>query len=43
LILPPIIKSFEDREIKVQQAACDVMFNIIKSCKESILRYKNFL
>ena len=43
MILPPIIKSFEDREIKVQQAACDVMFNIIKSCKESILRYKNFL
>jgi hypothetical protein len=27
----------------VQQAACDVMFNIIKSCKESILRYKHFL
>jgi hypothetical protein len=43
LILPSITKSFVDKEVKVQQAACDAMFNIIKSCKESILRYKHFL
>lgn len=42
-ILPPITRSFGDKDIKVQQAACDAMFNIVKSCKESILRYKHFL
>lgn len=24
-------------------AACDAMFNIVKTCKEAILRYKYFL
>lgn len=24
-------------------AACDVMYNIVKTCKEAILRYKHFL
>ena len=42
-ILPPITRSFGDKDIKVQQAACDAMFNILKICKEAILRYKKFL
>ena len=42
-LLYPVIKSFNDKDIKVQLAACDVMYNIVKTCKEAILRYKHFL
>jgi len=42
-LLPPVIKSFHDKDQKVQLAACDAMFNIVKICKEAILRYRNFL
>ena len=42
-MLPPVIKSFHDKDQKVQLAACDAMFNIVKICKEAILRYRNFL
>ena len=41
--MPPVIKSFHDKDQKVQLAACDAMFNIVKICKEAILRYRNFL
>ena len=42
-LLPPVIKSFDDKDQKVQMAACDAMFNIVKTCKDAILRYKQFL
>ena len=42
-ILPPVIKSLDDKEPKVLLAACDAIFNIVKICKEAILRYKHFL
>lgn len=42
-ILKPVIKCFNDKDQKVQLAACDAMFNIVKTCKEAILRYKYFL
>ena len=42
-ILPPVIKSLKDKDVKVQLAACDAIFNIMKICKEAILRYKHFL
>jgi hypothetical protein len=38
-----VIKGFADRDPKVQLAACDSMFNIIKICKEAILQSKDFL
>lgn len=37
-----MIQSFKDKDVKVQQAACDAMFNIIKICKEAILQDKQF-
>ena len=42
-ILPPVVKALKDKDIKVQLAACDAIFNIVKICKEAILRYKYFL
>jgi hypothetical protein len=42
-ILPSVIRSFSDKDQKVQLAACDAMYNILKTCKEGILRYKDFL
>jgi vacuole morphology and inheritance protein 14 len=42
-ILPPVIKSLDDKDTKVLLAACDAIFNIVKICKEAILRYKHFL
>ena len=38
-----MIKSLRDKDVKVQLAACDAIFNIMKICKEAILRYKHFL
>lgn len=38
-----MIKSLKDKDVKVQLAACDAIFNIMKICKEAILRYKHFL
>ena len=37
LLVDPVIEAFRDREQKVQQAACDALFNIIKIVKEAIL------
>ena len=42
-ILPPIIKALNDKDHKVQLAACDAMFNIVKTWKEATLRYRGFL
>ena len=42
-ILPSVIRSFNDKDQKVQLAACDSMYNILKTCKDAILRYKGFL
>lgn len=42
-LLNPVLKGFKDKEYKVQLAACDAMFNIIKICKEAFLQYKEFL
>lgn len=33
-----MLRCFKDKEMKVQQAACDALFNIIKIVKEAILR-----
>jgi Vacuolar 14 Fab1-binding region len=33
-----VLRSFKDKDIKVQQAACDALFNIIKIVKEAILK-----
>ena len=40
--MPPVLRCFSDRDFKVQLAACDSMFNIVKICKEAILKDKNF-
>lgn len=37
-----MLRCFSDRDFKVQLAACDSMFNIVKICKEAILKDKNF-
>ena len=42
-MLLPVLNSFKDKDVKVQQAACDAMFNIIKICKEAILKDKVFV
>lgn len=42
LMLNPVLFAFEDREPKVQLAACDAMFNILKICKEDILKDPKF-
>lgn len=42
-MLTPVFNGFADRDPKVQLAACDAMFNIIKICKEAILQSKDFL
>ena len=36
-LVRPVIEALSDREIKVQQAACDALFNIIKIVRETIL------
>lgn len=41
-LLRPVIASFKDPDVKIQQAACDAMFNIIKVCKDAILQDKLF-
>jgi hypothetical protein len=38
-----VIKSFNDKDSKVQLAACDALFNIIKVSKEAILGCQDFL
>lgn len=35
-----MLRCFKDKDVKVQQAACDALFNIIKIVKEAILRDK---
>lgn len=42
LLLNPVMSAFSDKEPKVQLAACDAMFNILKVCKEDIIFDKNF-
>ena len=42
-VMPPVIKSLNDKDPKVVLAACDAIFNIVKTCKEEILRYDQFL
>jgi len=42
-ILSSVIKSFNDKDQKVQLAALEAMFNIINVYKEAILRSKHFL
>lgn len=42
LLIQPVITCFTDKEFKVQLAACDAMFNIIKVFKEGIVRTKEF-
>lgn len=37
-----MLKSFNDKESKVQLAACDALFNIIRIFKEAIVKYKDF-
>jgi vacuole morphology and inheritance protein 14 len=39
-LLDPVLRCFQDKDMKVQQAACDALFNIIKIVKEAILRDK---
>lgn len=39
LLIKPVMVAFSDREPKVQLAACDAMFNILKACKDDILKY----
>lgn len=41
-LLPSVIKAFDDRDSKVQLAALDSLYNIIKICRQSILYYKDF-
>ena len=43
ILLKPVLKSFNDKDSKVQLAACDAVFNIIKVCKETILQEQEFL
>jgi hypothetical protein len=31
-----VLKRFKDKDVKVMQAACDALFNIIKIVKEAI-------
>ena len=42
-LLPPVIRALVDKDQKVQQGACDSIFNIIKACKENILKSRHFL
>jgi hypothetical protein len=42
-ILPPVIKSLDDKEPKVLLAACDAIFSIVRQCREAILQYRHFL
>ena len=41
-LITPVIGAFSDKETKVQLAACDAMFNILKVWKEDIIFDKNF-
>ena len=38
----PICNSFTDRDPKVQLAACDAIFNILKNYRETVLQNKFF-
>ena len=42
-LLTPVLEGFQDKDRKVQLAACDAMFNMIKICKEAILQCSQFL
>jgi hypothetical protein len=35
-----VLTCFRDKDVRVQQAACDAMFNIIKICRDAILQDK---
>jgi hypothetical protein len=37
-----MVNAFRDPETKVQLAACDAIFNIIKNYKELVLQNKDF-
>lgn len=39
LLIKPVMDAFSDKEPKVQLAAWDAMFNILKVCKDDILKY----
>ena len=41
-IINPIVTAFRDNDPKVQQAACDSCFNILKTYKELVLQNKDF-
>ena len=41
-IVAPICRCFSDKDTKVQQAACDVIFNVIKIYSEAMLSNQYF-
>lgn len=41
-LINPIVNSFRDNDTKVQLAACDAIFNILKSYRELVLQNKDF-
>ena len=38
-MLPKILQFIEDNNAKVQQAACDTLYNLLKVCRETIIPY----
>lgn len=43
MMISPIVQSFKDSDTKVQQAACDAIFAILKSYRELVLQNKDFI
>lgn len=41
-LISPIVNAFRDTDPKVQSAACDAIFNILKSYRELVLQNKDF-
>jgi hypothetical protein len=40
--LPCIVKAFDDKESKVQLVALDAIYNVLKICREQLLKHKDF-
>lgn len=41
-LITPIVNAFRDTDPKVQLAACDAIFNILKTYRELVLQNKDF-
>lgn len=42
-MIPPVLNALNDKDVKVQHAACDAIYNMIKICNQAILNSDQFL